>query len=397
MKIGRLVYDYKGKRSGNVGEGVFLDHLTHSVVDVGAEDALSCDVLLVSIPSTYQYVDYLKLARKHKFDTRKNTRIVVGGYGAINPFFLTDYYDYFVIGRVHTSANEIIYRALGGGLGELAYAVDAKDPVRSKMVSQDPLCESESFVGCPYRCKFCQYAHIRDRQGKRSGYIQETLTSGKSPELMLKDVAKLKEKPGRIRTAIDGYSERLRSTHGKRISNQDIVDAVQHLGSLAKGKKPVVVTLYNIANMPGETDDDYLEFVDMISSMPEPSGRVIIALYSTTFRPSPLTPLEYSAAGTFPSIVPMRLQTVRDTPNLMVKHAYSLEGPLSALNCVLIERCGLDDYEVIQDAVTRPRVGTLKSEEKARAVLDKFGLWDKIGKVDWLPTDFITKSYHSSF
>jgi hypothetical protein len=393
MKIGYLDYKYFGKRAGNIGQDIFLSHITYDVSPVTPEKAMELDILLVSIPSTFQYVDYVKTALKYQFDKRNKTIIIIGGYGAINPYFLDGLFDYFVLGRVHTKANEIIEQALTRSLAKSDNVVTPDTYGMTKRLCQDSMTGNESFVGCKYKCKFCQYSHIRKRQGFSTEYVQNLLTKGNSPEIMFKSILDLNSKPGRIRTAIDGYSNRLRKAYGKKITNEAIVDAISHLGNLAKNKKPVVMTLYNITNFPGETPEDYKEFVNTINSIKEPNGRVIIAVCSMTFRPSPLTPMEYLQAGTFPSIIPLRTKTIRDTKNLLVKHSYTLEGPTSAMNCVLIERCNLDMVSVIRDAILKPKVGSLKSEDKAKAVLDKYKLWEMLGNVESLPTDFLEKPY----
>ena len=71
--------------------------------------------------------------------------------------------------------------------------------------------------------------------------------------MLFKDIPKITKKYGRIRTALDGFSERLRFTYGKKITDKEIKANVEYLGEF---EKTTVLIIYNIGNMPSETQDD---------------------------------------------------------------------------------------------------------------------------------------------
>lgn len=103
MRIGVLEYAYRGKRSGNIGRDIFLRHLGRPYEWCTPETAHLYDTVLVSVPSVYQVADYLRVAVRHRFD-RRAFRIVLGGYGTINPTILHGLYDVAAFGRVHDVA-----------------------------------------------------------------------------------------------------------------------------------------------------------------------------------------------------------------------------------------------------------------------------------------------------
>lgn len=388
QKIGRLDYAVNGKRAGNNGEDIFCSSLKN-VIPVTWKTWRSVDILLISIPSTFHYEALLDGMFRHGFDYRGKTKVIIGGFAAINPFLLLGYFDFWVWGRARDVSSEILDAAMSGStLDYGAHQWEIEGGV-NKIIRQEPQYNGENLIGCPYKCKFCQYAHIRPYQkiGKRA-YEQGNITDGKSPEVMMRDICSMTSKPGRLRSGLDGSSESIRYKYGKKISNKDIEDAILHLGNLAHGDTAVVLTLYTINNFPGETQSDRDELERVFLDMPEPYGRVIVVLCGLGFRPMPLTPMQYEPAGIFPSMVPTRQKVVRDTLNLRVTWSYTLEGPLSTLRNVIVERCNMDVIGAVRSAILRSV--SVDSDRAARSMIKSFGLSELIGETNSLPTDFLS-------
>lgn len=172
--------------------------------------------------------------------------------------------------------------------------------------------------------------------------------------MLYQDIKTFTQKRGRIRTAIDGFSERIRFLYGKRISNDLIIEGINHLGEIALDKhqidffgggdlnKRTVLTVYNICNFPYETTGDEQEFIDTVSRA-NPKSRVIFILHSTPFRASPATPMQWERIQIFPDWSLQREKTICDRPNLLVKYSYTLEGPWSQLLAAICERAKVDD------------------------------------------------------
>lgn len=391
-----LEYDYEGKRDGNIGGDVIyrlasdlcpVDRITADMIN-------HHDLVLVSIPSSGQIIDVYKLAVAHGWDKRR-CKIIVGGYGVQNVNLLRGYIDYAFFGRAHDCLSDIIDGIMQGGVpdGLRDHMIDVSAPhvVRFR---QAPLMDNtvfrEEFTGCPLKCKFCHYTYARKFDGKTSGYTQSLLTGGSSDEVLYADIPGFTDKRGRIRTAIDGFSERIRYLYGKRISNDLIVQGIDHLGDIAQDKYHVdmfgghemnrrtVMTVYNICNFPYETADDEQEFIDNVQRA-NPKSRVIFILHSTPFRASPATPMQWERVQIFPDWSARREKMICDRKNLLVKYSYTLEGPWSQLLAAICERAREED-DAAKAAISFR--SSKRAADKARAFIDRHDLSHHIGEHD---------------
>ena len=396
LRCAYLVYEYDGKRDGNIGGDVIFK-LCQSMAETepcDAADVNKYDLVLISIPSSGQMLDVLKLARKNKWEGR-SCKIIVGGYGVQNINLLRGFVDFAFFGRAHDCLREILLGIQDGGvpdnLRDHMMSLDAPHIVR---IRQAPLMDNstfrEEFTGCPLKCKFCHYTYARKFAGKTNGYTQALLTNGNDDEVLYSDISGFSEKRGRIRTAIDGFSERIRYLYGKRISNDMIIDGINHLGAIAYDarqddmfgghelNKRTVMTVYNIANFPYETEDDEAEFVETVQRA-NPRTRVIFILHSTPFRASPATPMQWERVQIFPDWSEKREMTICDRPNLLVKYSYTLEGPWSQLLAAITERAREDD-PIALAALSWKRGDS--AADKARRFVDANDVQHHIGEHD---------------
>ena len=390
--IGYLVVDTKSDRTDNVGGDVVkrvLQRAGYDVVDCDPGNIDNYRLVLLSIPSTYQIIDILRAAIKYGWLNRK-CKILVGGFGCQNISAISDYVDFAYYGRAHVDIASVVQDILITGRTDNKHVLTMAFPRPTVVNTAAPLFSdnvlAESFTGCRNMCKFCHYAHVRSLQGTAgSGYVQSLLTSGNSPEVLLKDIVKMTDKPGRIRTAIDGFSERLRFLFGKKIHNNDIVNAINHLGSLKEsrlaiqlnlfggkeivGKKETVVAMvYNIGSFPTETEYDERELEITIGQC-NPRERVIFIVHTTPFRPSLLTPMQWAPVRLFPEWSGKREHVICDKPTLLSKYSYTLEGAFSHACSVVIDRYGIygDDQRIL-DAILHAKGG--RSFDKAVYLLD---------------------------
>ena len=200
----------------------------------------------------------------------------------------------------------------------------------------------EQFTGCPLKCKFCHYTWARRRKGSNGAYdeyVQTSLTGGGTPELTWDGLATYGRKAGRIRVAIDGFSERLRYLYGKPISNADILYGIKQIGQY--GPNATTLLVYNIANMPGEGACDREELYATLKQC-EPRYRVIFVLQSTPFRPSLATPMQWEGVALDPDWSRMRTRVIVDRPRFRAVHSFTLETSWSHLCSVVAERATVD-------------------------------------------------------
>jgi len=155
---------------------------------------------------------------------------------------------------------------------------------------------------------------------------------------------------GRVRVAIDGFSQRLRYAYGKRISNADIVAGVEHAGSF---EGTTVLLIYNICNMPTETHVDREELYDTFKKC-KPKNRVVCVLQHTPFRPSPATPMQWEPAALFPDWSKLREGVICETESLRVVHSWTLETPYSHLISLVAERATIDSDKLFHAIVFSP-------------------------------------------
>jgi len=332
--------------NGNVGMSVVVSELLAHKIAVtfcDAVTAINYDVILVSITSTYDIMAFLLTVRKldwWKRDTRK-FKVIVGGAGLTNPTAIRAFCDYAIFGRCEGFIHNVVDTVLRGRAPVHSAIMHLPDISQQVVVAQaDRLYHrqigrwNEAFIGCKNYCKFCQYSWMHRHVGGSNNYVNTGLCDGNSPELMFRDLLDISRKHGRIRCAIDGASERLRYAYGKHISNDMIISGIEAVGRFTG---TTILLVYNITNFPTETETDMQELFLTLNKA-DPANRVIMVLHSTPFRPSNLTPMQWSPAK-IKSIGHLRATTIVDKPKFMAKHSFSLEGPASHQLCLLIERC----------------------------------------------------------
>jgi hypothetical protein len=222
-------------------------------------------------------------------------------------------------------------------------------------------------------------------QAERPQYLASALADGAAAEVMWDDIPRMSRKPGRLRAAIDGFSQRLRYGYGKRISDRMITDAVTHLSWLGRARSSVsqtglfgddtviddrgrtVLMVYNIGHFPGETKEDWLDLDNAICDAEYRGGRVIVIVHTTPFRPSLVTPMQWEGVQLWPEWSSMRERPIRPDDGIMAKYSYRLEGAHTHLSSVVIDRLSRCD-EPIVEALLRPGPGA--SEDRAMRLLD---------------------------
>jgi len=162
----------------------------------------------------------------------------------------------------------------------------------------------ETVSGCPMKCSFCHYTYARKWEGrhdeggsgkKATDYVRNGTYGGRLEGLMQSIAEALPEQSmadqRRIVTGIDGFSQRLRYAIRKRISNEDIVNTVIE-SSLAGDFDPCFFKMFQIAGFPTETEDDRLEFEEVLQKIERPAGgnRIMINVHVTPFQASPCSP-----------------------------------------------------------------------------------------------------------
>ena len=308
MKI--AVLQVKNRNNSiSIGASVLIDELQRNGynVDICTYDtAFHYTHVLVSMTATDDIFDIYQQCHNNHWKNR-TFKAFVGGFGCQNPVALDDFIDYAFFGR----ADGVIADYLKAPEKYGQYSFNLKNPHKIKLRQVNELYPNpiiygknkttwrEKFIGCPNKCKFCHYSHNRNYIGDGT-YINNGLSIG-SPEVMLEDISRLTEKVGRLTTALDGYSERLRFEFGKPITWDMVEDAMDTLASF---KGNTYFKLYNICNFPTETETDEQEFIafwkDYTNRSKKVDGIVMVEVFNTAFRPSLNTPMERCAVRLYP-------------------------------------------------------------------------------------------------
>jgi radical SAM superfamily enzyme YgiQ (UPF0313 family) len=333
----------------NIGAKVIEDVLTRrgiAVTHCSPESAHKYRLVLVSFTSTYDvFAFYKAVALLPSWQPGKRVfKVLAGGFGMQNPTTIRHYVDYAAFGRAEEWVAPVVDAILGGGepaAHESLMHLPDLHPVKIAQPSQLYPFEvagwQETFTGCPLKCKFCHYTYARKHQGGDDAYgqyVQTSLTGGGTPELTWDQLFTWGRKLGRVRVAIDGFSERLRYIYGKRIGGDDIAAGLEAVGEY---EGTTTVLTYNIANFPTETQDDREELYAALRRT-RPRHRVIFVLQSTPFRPSLATPMQWEPVSLLPDNSKLRAQVITEHDTLRAVHSFTLETPWSHLLSVMAER-----------------------------------------------------------
>ncbi len=391
----------------NIGANVIIDVLRRNGIECDLctpDTAKDYGIVLISLTSEYDCIAlYKAVALLPSWQPKKRKFIVIaGGAGLINPITVRHYIDYGVFGRGEDIIYPLVDCVLGGGIYEHESVMRLPDisPVTFKQASELYPYEvylgkgrgkrnwKESFIGCPNKCLFCHYTWTKKKVGGGDTYYQGDLTKEHSIECLWKDIPNIiVKKEGRIRSAIDGFSEKLREVYGKKITNKEIIESINHIGSF--GGTTVLLT-YNISNMPHETLEDRDELYETLK-MANPKGRVIVVLQSTPFRPSNLTPLQWAPVALYPATSDLAAEVVHESPTLRIVHSFTNESPWSQLLTVIVMRATVETDKLFHTLCFSPKLRKGTATEKIRLLQRNFDLLQYLKEYDeQLPTWYLS-------
>ena len=377
----------------NIGANVIMDVLRRKGIECNyctVDTANKFKIVLVSFTSDYDCLAFYKsVALLPSWQPNKRHFIVIGGgEGIQNPTTIRNYIDYAVFGRAENIIYDLIDTVLGGELFTHESVMNLPELHKVKLAQVKKLYPYEidlgkekkwieTFVGCPNKCKFCHYTWSRKWIGGDT-YYQGNLTMNRSVEILWKDIPSFTEKQGRIRTAIDGFSERLRKAYGKNISNEEIENGINHIGSFEGN---TVLMVYNISNMPHETEQDRQSLYEILKKA-NPKYRVIFVLQSTPFRASLLTPLMWSPITLFPATSDLSAKVIIDKPNLRAIHSFSNESPYSQLETMIVNRATPNTDKLFHTICFHPKLKSGTARDKIKLLQNTFDLTQYIKQYD---------------
>jgi radical SAM superfamily enzyme YgiQ (UPF0313 family) len=398
MRIAFLVYTPKQKQgrrksssfdwSTNAGGYMIIDCLQragYSVSFCSPETAKEHDVVLVSLTSTFDIYNLIsdigRLASWRKGN--RTFKVIAGGFGLQNIYPLRNYVDYGVFGRgeniivplvqaIERKRDFLHESVMVLEHGVYPVKVAQAEALYPYELDTKPVKYKETEIGCPRKCYFCHYSFSR-----RNLKIHESSFLGamgfKVKEVLFDKIFQDSDRKNKIRTALDGFSERLRFAFNKRLSNELIVQTVERASREWLGKS-VWVSLYHIGSYPTETDEDREEFKKVLETCNCTGKKVYIDVHVTPFRPSPLTPSAYLPANLSYDWSKKSNTTILIKENLKVGYMLFIESPFSLLQSLVAERATEKSDDIINTICFSKQLAKLKVVDKVYALSKTFDL-----------------------
>lgn len=320
MKIGYLTF---GRDDFGYGMALCLNQLkNHELYRVTPKTSKYVDVLLFSCfwwEHIYLLADFMRKAGIKKHD-KNRPRIVIGGFNTFNPAPFSQYADTIVCGDGETIISDIVNNEYNPG-----FKWNNNKNLTGFSHVTNNVTRLEIARGCIYKCRFCAVSYLKPYREidikeleplirncptkkisafspeptlhSRNTYITELCHKyGRTrldTDVRLDHISKRHDDGGLLRCGIEGVSERLRKSVNKGYSNEFIYQSVK---KGIENKRPGML-FYLIMDLPGEMDEDFEEFTDLLHKIETVPGceNFLLVPSPSVFMPNPHTPMEYES------------------------------------------------------------------------------------------------------
>lgn len=383
----------KGRRANqsfdgqsNIGAYVIKDVLErarYSIDFVCPEFIDRYKIVLVSLTSSYDIINFLSAIKPLKSWKNRKCKIIIGGPGVQNIYSIREYIDFAVFGRGEKIIVSLIESILKNKEFLHESVMNLKDGITPVKFCQAeelypyeiplyPIPYREVSIGCRNKCLFCHYTFVRNTIEIEDRYLTGFKYSKSSEEFLFKELLQKIEYKGKWRTAIDGFSERLRFVFNKRISDEQIINTIEELSLRWQGEK-LWLYIYMIGNYPTETEKDIKEFRENLRQVEIKGKPVFVNLHVSLFRPSPLTPSAY---------LPVNIETdwrkkdhrIITKKNFVVSLDYTRESLYGFFQTVIIERATEDSDDLINTILFSRNFNKLSVDDKMVILKKRFDL-----------------------
>jgi hypothetical protein len=355
------------------GLSVIIDELGGNVGTCTPKTMDNWDVVLYSITSP---VDQISMAAELPDNSqRKRSRLIVGGQGAYPIWALSTMTDRVCFGRAEKAANAICIER-----EPLPFCYDAAgDPKivkRYQIRASSGLYSQEGSLGCKQACTFCQYTYTRETVGQSDTSAYNAGSQGHKVDEDTIATVDL-TKPGRITTALDGWSEATRRKVRKGVTDSFFARRLRTATESINGT--IVLKVFQIVGYPWETVDslnaDIEHMREVLASADlatKQNGRVVIMFVNTPFSPEPLTPMQDERAAVDinwrHALIGQtsRCRNVYTGTNIEAFILPQISGPLSLLRRVAVNR-GATREQLIE-------FGRAKTIQDAQQIMP--GIWE---------------------
>ena len=369
-----------------------IDELGGNVGVCTPETMDKFDIVLYSITSP---VDQIAMAAELPDRRHRKTRLIVGGQGSYPIWALTDMVDRVCFGRAEKAANEIVLQDK-----PLSYCWDAdRDPNiahRYQIRASAGLYSKEGSLGCKQACTFCQYTYTREIVGQSADSAYSAGSQGNKVDEDTIATIDL-TKPGRITTALDGWSEMTRKRVRKGVTDSYFARRLREAIEALDGT--IVLKVFQIVGYPWETAEsinadikNMREILAAADPQTKQRGRIVIMFVNTPFSPEPITPMQDDRASIDinwrHAIIGQsnKCRNVYKGLNLEAFILPQISGPLTLLRRVAVNR-GASKAQLVA-------LGKAKTLDVAQAILP--GIWEAgagLRVTDYLDNGFSLPTY----
>ena len=305
--------------------------------------AKHADYLLVSLywwKDVYSFVRWL-----HEVGINPESEkpvIIIGGMSALNPSVLEGYFDYCVVGDGEVVICDLIERIEAGEKNIEMVGVWNKDGCEmahaEKLTARTHVdlrtnrtSRIEIARGCKLNCPFCELTHIKPYRELPYSIIKHLVLSAETKSIslfapdtwshsMAEDIEQLVRRCGknntgsdvrldvtkkisvasRLRFGVEGFGEKTRRRFKKVVSNKILVDRMLHVINnieTPKGNPISGITCYMIGDLPIESEDEIIEFWDVLKEISDKVNTkrrekpFTMFLSISGFHPMPFTPM----------------------------------------------------------------------------------------------------------
>lgn len=371
----------------NIGAYIIKDVLERNGYKVdfcSPETACKFNIVLISLTSSYDVLNLLKsVIPLSKWKNRK-FKVIIGGAGVQNITALREYIDYAVFGRGENIICDLIYKIKKGKEFIHKSVINFSMGITNVKMSQAmklypheidiyPKKYKEKVIGCNKKCLFCHYSFAREILYLNSNIYDFPIEyMEQAKEMLFVDLLKSNIAKKKIRTAIDGQSERLRNCFNKRISNELIKRTIETISLQNKNNK-IWLYIYTIGGYPTEAECDREEIKEVLNSCNLKGGKVFINFHVSRFRPSPLTPSAYLPIDFSFDWKTCNYKIV-EKENLIATFDYSRESLFHYFCQLFVERATAETDDIIKTILFSKKLNKMKVKQKFRAIINKFDI-----------------------
>lgn len=370
------------------------------IMPCSVDSAYKFDFVLVSLTSSYDVVNFCANTQHNKDWLNRKFKVICGGSGAINVYPLLDIVDFVFFGRSENLIGEI---ALNNFEYEHESYLKIKDGIRSKKIRQpNHLIEignikqgnscafyfKERFTGCKSKCYYCHYSFTRELNGEDT-YLIDNPDIGNFIELEQLKIKYFNPSVAMYVCAIDGNTQKVRDIYNRKLTDRAIQEFFEHASNNTKCKG-LVFKLYSILGMEGENYGDSDKLINQLGGIKNLDKKINIKMKFTPFRPSPLTPSQYSKIDLFNIAkyypcnqkIGGEFTTYLDSEKVKIFSMSAAEGFIKYLSDLSVVRCSENTIGFFKNVILNRKLHSLKNSEAMFFVKNKYDLTDIIREYD---------------